>query len=379
MLRDTFLAVRPRETAGPLSSDRFAYQRDWALCHLLKLHSDTADYLIVFDLHDDVLVFDSETNPTFVSFYQVKSRSTARSWTRTELLKRQIGKAGPKLSILGKLYSNKLSFPANTKDLTFVSNMRITMALADGTESTSRSSFRSVDLSPDVRSQIADSLSKECGECTETDLDAHLAFEVADLSLDDHEGHTRGKLSEFLERIQPDGHRTVKVGLVYRTLKDEITRRNNAASVALQTFDDLPKIKGFGRSGFQSLLANAGLLADLPDAWAEFQQRLNTEQMPYARVMRLKRHWATVEAQRLNTDNLALQELTQRVDEALGVVNAHDSERLTDLMEAVLERVGQYTDAPMEFRDDDVRVLAMMRSYEAELPAAGSSSPKAKT
>jgi hypothetical protein len=73
-LKDTFLTVTPRENAGARSSDRSDYQKDWALCQLLRLHGSGSDYLIVFDLHDDILIFDSEANPTLISFYQSKRR-----------------------------------------------------------------------------------------------------------------------------------------------------------------------------------------------------------------------------------------------------------------------------------------------------------------
>lgn len=141
-LRDTFLTVKPRENAGPRSSARSDYQKHWALCQLLKLHSSGADYLIVFDLHDDVLVFDSEVNPALISFYQVKTKSP-RTWSVTDLLRQEKGEEGPLLSIMGKLYSNKVSFPNHTHTLTFVSNAYLSIKLSDGSKSDQRSAFTS--------------------------------------------------------------------------------------------------------------------------------------------------------------------------------------------------------------------------------------------
>ena len=368
-LRDTFLGVPPRETAGSRSSDRFAYQRDWALCQLLKLHSSASDYLIVFDLHDDVLVFDAEANPTLISFYQVKTKA-AKHWTRSDLLRAQEGKEGPKLSILGKLYSNKRSFPDHTRALTFVSNAPISLDLADGTKSLLRQQFRCVELSSDDRAAVSSRLTEECGECSAADIDALLAFEVSDLSLADHQTHAQGKLGEFLDALQPSSHRTVKVSVVYKTLSDEITRRNNHTLERNASFGDMPTRKGFGRTGFHTLLAEAGLFENLIDTWNSFENRLNSEQMPYRRVQSLKRRWGIIEAQRLNTENRALKKLMRRVGDVLETLAGNEPDRLTDLLDVVVAKTRE-VEPTLAFDDDDIRVVAMMRSHGAgELPSA---------
>ena len=74
-LAQLFDTVEPRENAGPVSSDRSQYQKDWALCKLLKIHSEGWDYTIAFDIHDDVVVFEPEHTPTSVSFYQKPRRN----------------------------------------------------------------------------------------------------------------------------------------------------------------------------------------------------------------------------------------------------------------------------------------------------------------
>lgn len=375
-LRDTFLSVPPREVAGPRSSDRFAYQRDWALSQLLKLHSESSDYLILFDLHDDVLILDSEANPTLISFFQVKTRESGGPWTRTQLLSRPKGQDGSRRpSILGKLYSNKLTFPEATKSLTFVTNWPIDIPLADASSSKSRTAFRCVEVTETERAAMTTSLTAECGQCAEDDLKTYLGFEVSALSLRDHEGHVRGKLAEFLEQLQPAGHRSVKVSVVYTALKDEIERRNNAARDDVREFDDLPKAKGFGRAGFQALLEEAGLFEDLVDTWKQVEQRLNTEQISFRRLQALRRRWTAIESQRLDPENRALKRLMQRVQQTLTSIEEPD--RLTDLLEMVLERVRPSADAAA-FDDDDIRVVAMMRSYEAgQLPPPRASTSEA--
>jgi hypothetical protein len=44
---DKLIATPPQEYGGSRASNRFAYQRDWTFCLLLKLHLGTDDYLVV--------------------------------------------------------------------------------------------------------------------------------------------------------------------------------------------------------------------------------------------------------------------------------------------------------------------------------------------
>ena len=62
-LKDLLVQDKPRDTSGALSSDRFAYQHNWALCRLLFMHQDKNDYVMTFDHHEDVTVLDSEDSP----------------------------------------------------------------------------------------------------------------------------------------------------------------------------------------------------------------------------------------------------------------------------------------------------------------------------
>ncbi|GAG02404.1 unnamed protein product, partial [marine sediment metagenome] len=69
----TQLIQEPRENAGSKSSNRFDYQKNWALCKLLELHLSGRDYILVLDFHEDILVLDSEVDPKEIEFYQIKT------------------------------------------------------------------------------------------------------------------------------------------------------------------------------------------------------------------------------------------------------------------------------------------------------------------
>lgn len=370
-LRETFLTVVPRETAGPRSSDRSDYQRDWALCKLLKLHAGPDDYLIVFDLHDDVLVFDSATDPTRIAFYQIKTKDPGK-WTRAQLTACKQGKEGRLPSPLGKLYSNRVKFPDHTETLTFVSNARIKVDLEAGGTSESLSAFPFRQLAQSERLKIEDSIKSEDAACESSHLEEQLRFEVAELSMLDHVGHARGKLSELFEALYPD--RKFTIGPWYRTLDSQIRRRNNCQDQpsSMASFGDLQHKKGISREGFSKMLTALGIDEDLEAVWLRVENALIGEGVVFTERLALKRRWHYVEAQRFNPEDLALTKLMERVAVALVDVQKTGAPlMLRQLLDAVLDLVRQHPTHAATVPDDDVKALTLMRLYETpELPAA---------
>ena len=84
---DSIVAKKPRENAGPLAANRFAYQLDWGLKKLLELEESNLPYTIIFDYQDDILILDSDYDPNFIDFYQVKTNASAGGWSRAQLTK----------------------------------------------------------------------------------------------------------------------------------------------------------------------------------------------------------------------------------------------------------------------------------------------------
>lgn len=62
---DSIVARKPRENAGPMAANRFAYQLDWGLKRLLELEESNQPYTVIFDYQDDILVLDSDEDPQY--------------------------------------------------------------------------------------------------------------------------------------------------------------------------------------------------------------------------------------------------------------------------------------------------------------------------
>ncbi|MFD2209508.1 dsDNA nuclease domain-containing protein [Virgibacillus halophilus] len=89
-LKDSF--VKPRDTSGPRSSNRFDYQKDWAILKMMEMYEVEEDFLLVMDYYDDVVVYDSATDLENISFSQIKTSS--KNWTLNSLTKRKPGAEG---------------------------------------------------------------------------------------------------------------------------------------------------------------------------------------------------------------------------------------------------------------------------------------------
>ena len=355
-LRDLFHQVVPRERAGPTSSDRFEYQRDWALCRLLDLHESGADYLIAFDLHEDVIVFDSEENPTGIWFYQVKTRQ-GKHWTVGDIIR--LKKSSP-LSPLAKLFTNYMAFPAYTRELTFVSNSVVKLLQSVSNGSSSRVAFSSV-VSSEQKKMI-EAVREQCQLAADPDLSSFVWFDVASLSLDDHVDHATGKLATFLERLSPT--KTFRVTLVYRTLAAEISRRNNH-SEPVASFTDVQTKKGIGRVTFDGLLKQMGAFEDYETNWQRIENRLNSEAVSFLEIESLKQAFFTLEAKRTETENISLFNTLRDLSAIVQRVKATTaSTTLAGTLNEILSLARAGVRSPIPLTDCEIKALALICLYE---------------
>lgn len=354
-LAELLVTAKPLETSGARSANRADYQKDWALCLLLRLHESSEDYLLLLEHHDDVAVVDSPSTPTKAQFFQIKT--AGKPWTMNALTARTKGKAGPKPSILGKLFHSAKQFGDAVEKLSLVSNAHFSVELVDGSGGQGLANICFVQLSEDEKQRARTRLEEELG------VDAPLPWEgiaylvVDDLSVDDHATHARGKVSAFLEKL---GHADSAVGPVYRTLADEVRRRadheGNCLSIA-----ELAARKGISRAEFTAMLARA-CTGSTAKAWEQCRAQLALEGSPFTAVARLHRSWNKHEVYRMEAANLNIQqfrqEIVKRVEEQL---QAGAKLSLTDLVATISPALVK----PPTYTDDDVRAAIMFEAYAA--------------
>ncbi len=186
-LLTTFSEKKPRETAGSRSSNRFDYQKNWSLCELLNLHSNNNDYLMVFEHHEDVVVFDSQHAPLNAIFYQVKTKKTG-NWTVNNLSK----SSNDGQSIIGKLYSNYALFPDSVEALIFSSNQGLSTKLSNGDKGIDCQYIEFSQLSNKDKELVSQAVGSDVNKYCDLDGLSRIRIHKTDLRLDDHTAITKG-------------------------------------------------------------------------------------------------------------------------------------------------------------------------------------------
>ncbi|MDP1422117.1 DUF4297 domain-containing protein [Peribacillus simplex] len=270
-IMDKLVSVRPPENSGSRSSNRFTYQKDWALMKALELYEEQSDFLLVLDYHDDILILDSEYTPEKASFYQIKTRTNG-SWTLPSLLKQDKGEQKLLNSKLGKLYNNKLNFPENTLSLNFVSNTTYNIKL--GNNKNAKDSGLSIislnHICSKEKEKVLTAIKKEFAkeDCNEIFNITNLI--VTPLSLGDHKSHALGIVNNFL--IKND-YEKVNTDLFYKALYGEIDIKNDY-EYSLQTVTELLEKKSVGGSTITKILKRLVPSTLYDEFWKEVKDEL---------------------------------------------------------------------------------------------------------
>lgn len=353
----TRLMEDPRENAGSISSNRFDFQKDWAICKLLELHEQRTDYALILDLHDDVVVLDSSKTPLKADFYQVKTKED-KKWKLNELIRRHKGISGHLSSKLGKLYQHKIKFKDHTQSLNFVSNASYDVELSDENKSAKRDRISASDLKD--KDKLIDFLSIEL-EVDKKDIDENIIFlEFTDLSIHSHSDATKGKISEFIEKRTK--HQGYQLGLIYRTLFDEIRTKTNKERYC-ESFEDLIKFKSVSQKSFDEIL-DIVLSSFDKDVWPYVHQDLLFEKYSLSERQSIRDSWLKYTIDRMDKTNLVLTEIIKEISI---IIKGIKPETCRELIENVIENINKSKiDKQKIFQDDYLKAIILMEYFSNE-------------
>lgn len=250
-LKEQLIVNRPANISGPRSANRFEYQKDWAICLLLTLYKEERDFLLILDYHDDIAVLDSESNPQYCSFYQVKTKDND-VWKINDLLARKSEK-----SIIGKLYEHKIRFTDSARKLTIVSNSKLEIDTIDGSNSKEFMELSFSKFKAEEIEKVCKALQNEFALSETPDVKDVMYFYYSDLSLHDHANHIKGKILSFL---QSQNSKANPIS-IYIALRDEIRRKNDFEFVVGEWNELLAK-KSIGFKDFDKFIT-ATLIPEL--------------------------------------------------------------------------------------------------------------------
>lgn len=363
-LKDKIVSIKPREKAGSTSASRFDFQKDWSLCKLIEFHLTKADYVIVFDWHEDLLIMDSEFNPQKVAFYQIKGRKSGY-WSVKELIKSDNNRSGvPLLSIIGRLYDCKLKHDIETTSLNFVSNARFKVDLDDRTSSLGKDEICIVELTAKDKSEIAKKIKAEHSLTTAPIYEDITFLKVLDLSLNDSQRHTQGIIGDFFDKIYPN--KKLHTPTIYRMLFDEVKRRANYNKDIL-TYADLLSNKAIGRTKFDRIIEATGIVKDYDEIWKRAEVLLQKDGLKFQKSQLLKQAWTQLELEKMNPNNDYLQNLIKTIKQI--VDSKKDDNTMEDLnilecLESIYDAFKTSNKIPLSYDDNFIKAIILSEIYE---------------
>lgn len=352
-LAEKLISIPPRETDGGRSSNRYSYQQVWAFNFMLKMMSASEDFVLIMELHDDVLVLDSSISPTCIDFYQIKTDTKPSGYMTAATITRKLKKI--KKSIVQKLISNYSKFRSETRSLHLVSNKSFDLGnLRNGASSISRSSIILSELDAVVMQKIKKSMCCECscggclyaGGCHDACLPL-LYFDVSELDIVNYEKSALGEFVKYLINISVDG-RVNDAESIFNAILSEIKRINNCETIPSSKIELLQR-KSITRANFNNYIQKLKDSISAEDMWNDVQQYLLHDGFSSIEVSKIAHHWKKLRLDSMDTDNLLLVEIREDIKALVATTTASNAKEYTEKVLPALTSRSYYSTYPKEY------------------------------
>ena len=252
-------------TAGSRSFNRFEFQLSQTLHMAIELY-DTLNYLLVLDYYDDITLFELDSEPLTVSYYQVKTSSNEIT----------IDSAIEK-GWISKLYA-QLSRPEgwNVKELGMITNTPLKVSYNTSSKPSSKKKSKSTkcytknlnssrtaltSLHKSVQNRIIADIAQKL-KVSESEVDlTKFAHIRTTLTIEKHNDMVEKEMSDFLynryPRITVD---TVKA--IYSSMINLLTRKQEYETLPSDaSFEAVKTYKGIQKDDFKQVVDQAILLS----------------------------------------------------------------------------------------------------------------------
>ncbi|MBK6266145.1 DUF4297 domain-containing protein [Marivirga sp. S37H4] len=308
-LKQNIISTRPRENSGSSSSNRFDYQKDWAICKLLELHTNPEDYLLTLEHHDDVIIFDSSSDPTKISFYQVKTNKK-NHWTLNELIKQKKGKTSLLNSPLGKLFDHLVKFGNKVESLNFITNNKVKGVLADKSKCEDTSGFCLSELKSTELDKIIVALKNEHSLNDLKDFQNITFFKLGELDIDKHSDLAKARIVDFLDKNFSD--LSYKIAPLYKSIFDEIKMKTDYEK-SVTNFEELKSKKSISRNDFDRYIKELESSNTIPKTTLSIENRLNAENASFQTVQSFKAQSRIYELKKMSYNDKAFRRIESEI------------------------------------------------------------------
>lgn len=353
----------PDDNSGSRAENRFGYQVNWALKHLLELEELGRDYMIIMDYHEDVIVLDSSSKVDNIDFYQIKSKRMDY-WLLTQLTEggEPVNEDETnKLSILGKLLKNSKKFK-RARYFFFVTDTFFSPnIIKPGAKDPSKLSLTS--FKDNNQKATKDTLKKQLKDIPD-DVWDRVFFLQKQLSVEHYRNELIGAITRFFEKKLPDVD--IKASTFYDAVIGELDEKQRYEDVITET-DVLTTRKSFKHEDFKRYLD--GLIN-----FESYDQKCNRifsdiipyvdkKEMPLKRKMNLKDLlFNRIKADYHNYSNSELIQLKGVIKKLTAMVEFMEDDDATEWSAAnkVLHEIKRTYNNYMGYEDDYILALILL-------------------
>ncbi|MBK9260346.1 MAG: DUF4297 domain-containing protein [Polyangiaceae bacterium] len=356
----------PREIDGSRATNRLSFQVHWGLWKTLTLHQTPRDYAVLFDFHDDIVVFEPADAPQRAEFYQVKTR-TDPHWTLGTLLEAD----GPSGSVFGKLCLHIVKFRGYVHLVALVSNKTFGLKLTTGVPSDHLNEVSFADIDTETFDKLMDRAHKDVASIGETiepqEAKDVVRFIVTALPLEDQETFLLGEVNKCLAKTFSHcrDQRFNSVG-AYRHLCLEVERRTKFEYLHnIKNAEDLFRFKTLTRRELTDTLKEYDPRMDPEQAFQHLEPTLAQNGYSDRKRSSIRTAWRTYAARVRDPHDAsirAVREEVQRFAKSAKRDESWDSYR--DLIErGVRDVLPEIEHLPLKYRDLDLLAAAVLMEF----------------
>lgn len=328
-IKDCIGSYKIQNLGGTRASRGFSYQNHWAIKKIIELHASKEDYVVLFEVYDDISVLDSESNPSKIEVYQVKSSQNQKPITLSKLYK----KTKQEKSILSKLFLTKVQLP---KEL---SNIIGKMFIVSNSSYQCKSKFHSsADIEmlladhykPELNNKKINEISKESG-IPRLDIDNlfKITFLIkSPISFDEPHRQIRDMLQDFFKTRFKD---FFDVTTFYKQLLIEIENKCNSEKI--DGYDETIKSKAITRRWLDDILKE--IKPGSKQQLKMIEQELSKEGWGPEKIIKLEDEWQQMEIDNLSDQEYFNEKIIIKIDKLIKKYNLKYT-KYGDITEVIL-------------------------------------------
>lgn len=354
----------PDDNSGSSSSNRYAYQKNWALFKMLELEQLGRDYMIVMDYHDDIVIIDTSLEGNNIDFYQVKTKKE-NYWRPGELTASgKDANGGIKHSILGKLLKHFIDF-CKAKDYYFVTDSFLSPGSIVKGKDYDNAKIPFTKLTEEIQNSIKNSIKKELSTIN-NDVWDHFYISQQQLSTDKYKDTIIGLIQRFIDKRLPKAE--ISSSTLYDSLFSEIESvQDYEGYISDETV--LTVRKSFKHSDFKAYIEKLATFNSYDSRCNKVIDKylpLAGNEMNLVREVRFKQILNTkIKTLLYDYNNAEFLQLTSFISRMVSDFN--DSELMEysnsnqwEISKILLGRLKEKYEMKMELQDDDLLALILL-------------------